>query len=71
MMGGDRQAFVGAYIRPEVRDALRGYVASIGYSVSEWLSNLIEGELRDLKVPIQKPDLGPELPFEQDGGSDT
>jgi hypothetical protein len=64
MMGGDRQAFVGAYIRPEVRDALKGYVSSIDHSVSEWLSNLIERELRDLRVPIVEIDLGPTLPFE-------
>lgn len=70
MMGGDRQAFVGAYVRPEVRDALKGYVKDIDHSVSEWLSNLIERELRDLHVPIIEYDKGPVLPFEEDGGSE-
>jgi hypothetical protein len=67
MMGGDRQAFVGAYVKPEVRDALRGYVSSIDHSVSEWLSMLIERELRDLHVPIVDwRDKGPKLPFEKE-----
>lgn len=65
MMGGDRQAFVGAYVKPEVRDALRGYVLSIDHSVSEWLSNLIERELKELNVPIiDWREKGPKLPFE-------
>src|SRR5688500_6153746 len=64
MMGGDRQAFIGAYITPEAKDALRGYLNRIDYSMSQWLSDLIERELRTLGVPILEPYKWPELPFD-------
>jgi hypothetical protein len=67
MMGNDRQAFVGAYVRPEVRNAARDYAASIETSVSQWLSDLLERELKRLGMRLEPEDKGPKLPFEEGG----
>ena len=72
MIMGERDEFVGAHVTPAVKDTLRFTAAGRGESMSKFISDAIEGRLRELGVEIvEESHNDPRLPFEEEPCSST